>query len=109
MIVNEVLSKNPLLLKNRIQSKNGCLENREDASVLKKKILNVVSPQTTTTRTSKLLTEASSPFSKQPFLDQILFFEEQGIFRENFIDNHYRGFQNLVFDSLLLFIVIIIL
>ena len=33
MIVNEVLSKNPLLLKNRIQSKNGCLEYREDASV----------------------------------------------------------------------------
>ena len=33
MIVNEVLSKNPLLLKNRIESKNVCLENREDASV----------------------------------------------------------------------------
>ena len=33
MIVNEVLSKISSSLKNRIQSKNGCFENGEDASV----------------------------------------------------------------------------
>ena len=67
MIANEVLSKNPLFFKNRIQSKNGCFENGEDASVRSLDVLEL----------GRALIQMNTPFKKKKrlifiFLNDIL-------------------------------------
>ena len=59
MIANEVLSKNPLFFKNRIQSKNGWFENGEDASVRSLDVLEL----------GRALIQMNTPLKKKKTID----------------------------------------